>query len=449
MMSGVRRRRWDVSTRGVPAPTGVLVAALLLAGCGQARFSAPPEPDFTRGRPAETTVPVTTQPRTVVTEHPPLEAVEPDLVALAPDLEGVELPPETTEPDPGGASVEAMVIVDDAGVRVPNQSGWGAFDAAVRQRLIPADVSASVAVMVDGELVHQAAFGERVAGSGEPTEVTDRFRIASISKTITSIVVLQMVERGELTLDDPVGQIVIDHLGVVPSDPDAAAITVRQLLSHTAGLGKNQSTFFGNGAVSYSDAARIGLSGSVNAGEAYTYSNMGYAVLTVLIEAVTGQAYERVVSDRLLAPLGFTDMRMTGTFDVGPDEVSHHPTAGRNYMEVLGGAGSWNATPTQVAAIYNAIDPATPGWKALTPESMAIMRYRLPTGLPPDEYGLGIINYPGDAWGHTGTIEHSHSMVLVQPDGVTWAISVSGETPSNTGSLRTIMRIAMAAGFPD
>ena len=64
-------------------------------------------------------------------------------------------------------------------------------------------------------------------------------------------------------------------------------------------------------------------------------------------------------------------------------------------------------------------------------------------------YGLGIINYPGDAWGHTGTIEHAHSMVLVQPDGVTWAISVSGETPSNTGSLRNIMRAALAAGFPD
>ena len=87
-------------------------------------------------------------------------------------------------------------------------------------------------------------------------------------------------------------------------------------------------------------------------------------------------------------------------------------------------------TPTQVAGIYNAIDPATGGWKALTPESMAVMRYRLPTGSAPDEYGLGIINYPGDAWGHTGTIEHAHSMVLVQPDGVTWAISVSGETPA-------------------
>ncbi len=122
---------------------------------------------------------------------------------------------------------------------------------------------------------------------------------------------------------------------------------------------------------------------------AFTYSNMNFAVLSVLIEAVTGEAYERVVADRLLAPLGFTDMRMTSTFDVGPDEVSHNPRAGRNYMEVLGGAGAWNATPTEVATIYNSIDPATRGWKALSPQSMALMRQGVPTTQAGSTYGLG------------------------------------------------------------
>jgi D-alanyl-D-alanine carboxypeptidase len=322
------------------------------------------------------------------------------------------------------------------------------FDNAISQRLIPADVAASVAVLVDGELVHQAAFGVRVAGTAEATEVTDRFRIASISKTVTAIVIMQMVDSGELSLDQPVGQLLLDHLGVTPTDPDAPGLSVRQLLSHTSGFPKYQSVFFSNGAVSYADAARIGMSGpAAPAPTGYTYSNMNFAVLSVLIEAITGQAYERVVADRLLAPLGFTDMRMTATFDLGPDEVFHNPRAGRNYMEVLGGAGAWNATPTQVAMIYNAIDPATAGWKALSPESMALMREGVPTTEPSSTYGLGIFNYPGDAWGHTGTIERAHSMVLVQPDGVTWAVSVSGETPASTGSLRNIMRAALAAAF--
>ena len=79
---------------------------------------------------------------------------------------------------------------------------------------------------------------------------------------------------------------------------------------------------------------------------------------------------------------------------------------------------------------------------------MDTIRYRAPRFGPPSGYGLGVINYGGGAWGHTGTIQNAHSMVLVQPDGVTWAISVSGEYPSNTPQLRTIMGDALAVGFP-
>lgn len=462
-MAAVRRRRWGARSCGAAACAGLLLA---LTGCGQARFAAPPEPNFTRGRPAEVTLPAATETTLATPDVPELSEVEPDLPPTtahsistdtvqpggAPD----SVPPEAADPaqhvataPTGSIAVESMVIVDDAGIMVPNRSGWEAFDAALSRRLVPANTSASVAVMLDGQLVHQAAFGERIAGSGEPTEVTDRFRIASISKTITAIVIMQMVERGELALDEPVGQVVLDYLGVQATDPDATAITVRQLLHHSAGFGKHYSTFFGNGAVSYADAARIGMTGPVSGGAGYGYSNMNFAVLSVLIEAVTGRTYEQVVDERLLVPLGITGMRLAGTHELGPDEVSHHPTPGRNFMETLGGAGAWNATPSQVVAIYNSIDPTTPGWKALTPESMALMRAGVATGAPASSYGLGIINYPGDAWGHTGTIERAHSMVLVQPDGVTWAVSVSGETPSDTGALRGIVRAAMAAAFAD
>ena len=431
------------------------MAALLLAGCGQARFSAPPEPAFTRGVPAQTTLPTTDAPTDVPTagaaepRRPVPDHLEPALTLPASEPSGDEAQVDAFAPVSSGIAVEAMVIVDDAGIAVPNRSGWGAFDAALSSRLVPADASASVAVMVDGQLVHQAAYGERVPGTGEPAEVTDRYRIASISKTLTAIVVMQMVELGELPFDQPVGQIVLDYLGVAPSDLDAPALTVQQLLTHTSGFGTFQSTFFANGAVSYFDAARIGISSSVSPGAAYSYSNMNFAVLSVLIEAVTGQAYERVVTDRLLTPLGISGMRMTATHELGPDEASHFPSSGRQYMEPLGGAGAWNATPTEIVTIYNSIDPETPGWKALAPETMAMMRTGVPTGSPSSSYGLGIINYPGDAWGHTGTIEHAHSMVLVQPDGVTWAVTVAGESPSNTPSLRNIVRAALAAGFPD
>jgi len=416
-------RRWDVGRTAALT----LALAIVAASCGQARLAAPPAPEFTSGQRAEPTV--------VVRETSAPDRPEP---ILADDVEADLL----------GVDIDQMLITDDAGNASPNRSGWQTFDAALGARLVPADVSASVAVMIDGQVVHQAAFGERIAGGGDPAEITDRFRIASISKTITAIVVMQLVEDGTLTLDEPVGQRLVDHLGLIDHDPDAASITVRELLSHTAGFPQYENLFFSRGATSCVDAASQGLARSVSSGNGFRYSNMSYCVLGILIEAVTGKTYERVVYERLLTPLGINGMRMSSTYDLGPDEVSHHPTPDRNFMETLGAAGAWNATPSDLVTIINSIDPSTPGWKALSPDAAAAMRSRVPSSLPPAGYGLGLINYD-IGWGHTGTIQNTHAMVLVQPDGITWAVTVSGEYPSDTPQLRNIVRSALAAGFPN
>lgn len=423
MMWSVRLRRWDVGRSAAL----VLACTVGATACGQTRYAAPPPPEFTSGARAEPTVVADTTP-------PKAETAEFLLESLAGVAEDID--------------VDRMTLVDDAGVLAPNVTGWERFDEALAARLIPADVSASVAVMVDGQIVHQAAFGGRVALGGEATETTDRFRIASVSKTITAITTLRLVDRGVLSLDDPVGPTIAQHLGLATFDPDVASITVRELLSHTAGFPQHEETFFSNGAPSCAGAAVTGLSANVSSGTGFRYSNMSYCVLGILIEAVTGKTYDRVVDEELLTPLGISGMRLTSTYDLGPDEVSHHPSPNRNFMEVLGAAGAWNATPSDMVTIINSVDPSTPGWKALSPETMGLMRYRVPRFGPPSGYGLGIINYDGGGFGHTGTIEHAHSMVMVQPDGLTWAVSVSGDYPSRTPQLRSIMRDALANGFP-
>jgi D-alanyl-D-alanine carboxypeptidase len=420
----VMPRRWDVGR----TLALVTAAAVLVGACGQDRSAAPPEPEFEFGVRAAPTV-----------------APGPGLISG-----GERILPEDIEPDlPEGAdvAVDQLFTVDDAGNAAPNRSGWQAFDEELRRRLIPADVSASVAVMVDGRIVHRAAYGERVAGSGEPVETTDRFRIASISKPVTAIVVLQLVEDGLLELDEVVGPVIAAHLGLSGYDPDVDSMTVRELLSHTAGFPQHEQTFFGRGASSCVDAAVKGLSSGVRSGNGFDYSNMSYCVLGILVEAVTGKTYERVVYERLLTPLGISGMRMTSTYELGPDEVSHHPTPNRNYMETLAAAGSWNATPSDLVAIINSIDPETSGWKAVSEELMQTMRHRVPTGRAPAGYGLGLINYDGGAWGHTGTIQNARAMVLVQPDGVTWAITVSGAYPGESGNLRSMFRNALSVAF--
>ena len=230
-----------------------------------------------------------------------------DLQAVEPDFSGALVGEATV----GAVSVGDLMVFDDTGQAAPNEPGWLRFDDALGQRLVPANLAASVAVMVDGELVHAAAFGTRLPGSDDIVTTTDRFRIASISKTVTAIVVMQLVDEGVLALDDPVGQMLVDSLGVVAPDADAARLTVRQLLSHRSGFGAAEGVFFSNGAASCADAAVQGLSTMVGSGTSYDYSNMNFCLLGMLIEAATGKTYERVVQESLLDPLGVSGMRFT------------------------------------------------------------------------------------------------------------------------------------------
>jgi len=324
-------------------------------------------------------------------------------------------------------------------------TGWAAFDLTLADALIRnGNTAASVAVAIDGEVVHRSAFGERAPG--DPAEPVDRFRIASISKTLTAITLLQLVEGGVVGLDEPVGGRIAAHVGVTDPSPSTAAITIRQLLHHTAGYGKFQSVFFGGQAADCAEAARIGLSRSPSSPGSYTYSNMGYCIAGMLIEALTGEDYDDAVYEQVLAPLGISGPRLAATFDPGPDEVLHPTTLGRNYMEALGPAGGWIATPEDLVRVFDALDPTTPGYKPLEAATLEMMKTPVGGQRGQRGYGLGLLLYGGERYGHTGTIEATHAMVMNRGDRVTWAITVSGPYPDDTPRLESIINTAFAAG---
>ncbi len=325
-------------------------------------------------------------------------------------------------------------------------TGWAAFDDEIIRSVLGGGSDAvSVAVAIDGEIVHDAAFGARIPDTFEAVTTTDRFRIASISKTITAITALQLVEEGLVGLDEPVGRLAAFEAGVPTPTDRAAGITIRQLLTHTTGFGQYENLFFRNRVGSCEEAAAVGLTGSMGGG--YRYSNMNYCVLGLVIENLTGQSYEEVVYERLLTPLGISGMRLAPTYDPGPGEVEHRTVVGRNYMEVLGAAGAWVATPSDLVTIIDSLDPDTPGWKPLEPETVAMMKTSATNLSAPDRgYGMGLILYGGGAAGHTGTIESTHAMVFDRADNVTWAVTVSGENPSDTVRLAGIVDRALAAG---
>ncbi len=192
-------------------------------------------------------------------------------------------------------------------------TGWAAFDASLNQSVLGGGSDAvSVAVAIDGEIVHTAAMGARVPDTVDAADAADKFRIASISKPITAITVLQLVEEGLVGLDDPIGTIVADAVGVSAPSAGVADLTVRRLLTHTSGFAQYEGVFFRNQVGSCEEAAAVGVTRSLQ-GPGYRYSNMNYCVLGLLIEQLTGQPYEQVVYERLLTPLGISGMRLAPT----------------------------------------------------------------------------------------------------------------------------------------
>lgn len=325
------------------------------------------------------------------------------------------------------------------------RADWAVFDYVLADRLIGGgDQAVSVAVAVDGEIVHRAAFGSRVPG--DETIPDDRFRIASISKAMAAAATLRLVEAGKLKLNQPALPLVAEMFDIRLIDPRARAVTVRQLLGHRSGIGNFEFELLYGGAASCEQAAGIALSELLigEPGKSYRYSNMNYCLIGLLLEAVTGRPYESVIRDQVLEPVGAGAMRVGGIGPPGRHDVLHATTPGRNYMDTLGASGSWVSSASDVVLFVDSLDPAKRGWHPVSDEMLALMkappRKRADGGRSGGTwYGLGLMVSVDGSYGHTGTLENTHAMTVVRSDGVTWAVLVSGENPWRTSDLRAIV----------
>ena len=159
-----------------------------------------------------------------------------------------------------------------------------------------------------GRLVHAGGFGERWLGGPAPDAGTV-FRIASMTKSFTAAAVLALRDDGLLALDDLAEEFVPELRGLALPAPDSPRISVRHLLTMTAGLptddpwGDRQQ---GLPLAEFSALLASGLSFAWVPGTRFEYSNLGYAILGRVISAVSGRAYPELVRDRLLRPLGLT-----------------------------------------------------------------------------------------------------------------------------------------------
>lgn len=172
--------------------------------------------------------------------------------------------------------------------------------------------SLSVVALRAGKVCYEAQFGHRVIGEGRSQPVTARtmFRIASISKMMTTLGVMRLVEQGRLSLDADVS----DYLGFTLRNPHFPQhpVTLRTLLSHTASLRDSAGYSWGfdtalkdvlvPGARLYGDGAM--WSDQAPPGAFFTYCNLDWAVIGTLMERVTGERFDRLMKRLLLEPLG-------------------------------------------------------------------------------------------------------------------------------------------------
>lgn len=323
------------------------------------------------------------------------------------------------------------------------------FDRAIKSATVDVgDMSVGVAVMRDGVLLHAADFGMESPFEGKQATPASRFRIASVSKMFTAVVIMQLADEHRIDLDKSFTQ----QLGMAGpfDDPRIETVTVRQLLSHTSGFPVSRGLYFKRGVETWQQAAQTALTLTLQSdpGTAFQYSNTNFCELGLLIESITGQPFESVIRDRVLQPLGI-DAHMAPTADSQPGDALHISGPTRNYMEALGPAGAWVATPTGIATLAASLRTDVLGVHLLDASAVAAMRTPIAVPAPADDwtYGLGLRLFADGSWGHSGTVESAHAMVVNRPDGLTIALLTSGEVPGNTDDLLGVIDNAIASGY--
>jgi CubicO group peptidase (beta-lactamase class C family) len=162
-------------------------------------------------------------------------------------------------------------------------------------------------IVLDGELLYSGGFGLANIEEGIPAGTETLFRIASMSKSVTALAILQLRNEGRLALDDPVAKYLPEMTELRYLTTDAPTITIRHLLTHSAGFPEDNP--WGDRQLADSDGElRALIAGGVSfsnvPGIAYEYSNLGFALLGQVVQVVSGMDFRDYTRRHVFEPLG-------------------------------------------------------------------------------------------------------------------------------------------------
>jgi N-acyl-D-amino-acid deacylase len=357
-----------------------------------------------------------------------------------------------------------------------------AFDAAIERFMQDRSVpGGALAVVRNGRLVHARGYGLADRDRQAPATPASLFRIASLSKPVTAVAVLQLAGRGRLDLDARVlGLLQLESR--LPKgrtlDERWRRITVRQLLRHTGGWDRDKSfdPMFRPRAIAEAlgEAPPAGAASVIrymlgqpldfDPGSRHAYSNFGYCLLGRVIEVASGQAYEPFVREHVLAPAGITQMRIGASRDRAPGEVRYY-TAGQEqvpsvfpgipgkvdhpyggfHLEAMDAHGGWIASATDLARFAAALDtgrPArllsAPGIKEMIAPPPAPVARDAEGRLADHWYGCGWLVRPVGGEGrvntwHSGSLPGTCTLLVRRADGISYAALFNQRTQGRPG----------------
>lgn len=352
------------------------------------------------------------------------------------------------------ATESKTAATSDMSTTGPPLAGVEAFEDAVpsflREWNIP---GASIAVTKDARLVFARGYGLGDKRRETPVEPDSRFRIGSLSKPLTAVATLDLVERGKLSLDDSVFEILDGFLPEDgPADPRLTETTVREHLRHTAGWDSAEIGFDPSFApVRVAEAEGVEPPAGADAtvrflarqrlgsepGSRFNYANVGYTVLSRVIEAVTGREYETHVRESVLGDLGASRMEVGTTRLEGrlEDEVRYygHQTVespysgeaevprpyGGFHLPALDGAGGWVGSTINLLRFVRGVEYRSGTTNVLDTGTLSRMTARpdVPSWDGEQQfYGMGWYVIPGDEtaatlW-HNGSLPGSYGFVV-------------------------------------
>lgn len=288
----------------------------------------------------------------------------------------------------------------------------------------------SVAVSQNGQIIYSKSIGFADVEKNQKANENTKYRIGSITKTFTTVLVLKAVEDKKLSLDQTIEKF-------FPTIPNANKITIKQLLGHRSGIhnftnDQEYLTWYTQAKTEKEMVEHITKIGSdFEPDSKADYSNSNYVLLTYILEKTYSQSYADLLDKHIIKPLGLKNTKFGGKINTTNNESKSYSYAGswkeepETDMSIPLGAGGIISTPTDLTQFSDALF----GGKLLKAESLELMKTVV------DNYGLGLFKIPfydKTGFGHTGGIDNFTSMFSYFPDGnISYALTSNGTNYSN------------------